>query len=44
MTSSTRKGRRLGNTTDWVIKNSTKNLSIDYFGASTEAGAVLVAA
>jgi putative phosphoribosyl transferase len=36
---------RLSNTTDWVIKNSdTKNLSIGYFGASTGAGAALVAA
>jgi putative phosphoribosyl transferase len=36
---------RFSNTTDWVIKNSdTKNLSIGYFGASTGAGAALVAA
>jgi putative phosphoribosyl transferase len=36
---------RLSNTTDWVIKNSDiKNLSIGYFGASTGAGAALVAA
>ena len=36
---------RLSNTTDWVVKNSaTKNLSIGYFGASTGAGAALVAA
>jgi putative phosphoribosyl transferase len=36
---------RLSNTTDWVIKNSNiKNLSIGYFGASTGAGAALVAA
>jgi len=36
---------RLSNTTDWVIKNAdTKNLSIGYFGASTGAGAALVAA
>jgi dienelactone hydrolase len=36
---------RLSNTTDWIIKNSDiKNLSIGYFGASTGAGAALVAA
>jgi len=36
---------RLSNTTDWIIKNSyTRNLSIGYFGASTGAGAALVAA
>jgi putative phosphoribosyl transferase len=36
---------RLSNSTDWVIKNSdTRNLSIGYFGASTGAGAALVAA
>jgi putative phosphoribosyl transferase len=36
---------RLSNTTDCIIKNSdTKNLSIGYFGASTGAGAALVAA
>jgi putative phosphoribosyl transferase len=36
---------RLSNTTDWVLKNSDiKNLRIGYFGASTGAGAALVAA
>jgi dienelactone hydrolase len=36
---------RLSNTTNWIIKNSDiKNLSIGYFGASTGAGAALVAA
>ena len=36
---------RLRNATDWIIKNSdTKNLSLGYFGASTGAGAALVAA
>jgi putative phosphoribosyl transferase len=36
---------RLRNTADWIIKNlDTKNLSLGYFGASTGAGAALVAA
>jgi putative phosphoribosyl transferase len=36
---------RLRDTTDWIIKNSDmENLNIGYFGASTGAGAALVAA
>jgi dienelactone hydrolase len=39
------RAERLSNTTNWIIKNSDiKNLSIGYFGASTGAGAALVAA
>lgn len=37
--------KRLVDTTDWVLKNTeTNNLNIGYFGASTGAGAALVAA
>lgn len=37
--------RRLGDATDWLTQNAdTRNLTVGYFGASTGAGAALVAA